>query len=33
LFTVEAVANATFMTTTTAPSTAYSGVIGYKIST
>jgi hypothetical protein len=33
LFTVEAVANATFMTTTTAPSTAYSSVIGYKIST
>jgi hypothetical protein len=33
LFTVEAIANATFMTTTTAPSTAYSGVIAYKILT
>ena len=30
LFTVEAVSNATFMTTTSAPSTAYSGVIAYK---
>ena len=33
LFTVEAIANATFMTTTTAPTTAYSGVIAYNIPT